>query len=430
MTFPQSKSSLETLRDCPWKFGQVYILGKRGEPSKAAQAGTLVHKRLEVWRNTGELPDKGEVWEEYKIGEIAHAMISVLPPYGTPGITTEKDESFSINGLEYRAIKDWTSEDTLGDYKTTSNITADHVLDEQTILQDIQAMLSARSMDRDLWLDWTYGQTKGKPRVKKVRLKVIKQDVNNQFTNIVEPLTVRALDILERNDPESLGHLKNKSSCFKYGKCHLYEECWGVPEKAVQFYMSGNGLLEKLNALKTPAEKLQAIKQSLDQVVKASSPATPVEDPVNPPVVAVTPPPAEEPTPEVKRHRGRPKKEAPTNGAPLAIVEPNAPTRAIIVDKAKPIRTLYCDCLPLGNHVVHAHELIAKAAQTVCSDMQVLNIKLIDFGKGGACLSAQLEADILQLEPGFDLALTTRTVEGREVYQTLMSLAQNIVVGL
>lgn len=158
---------------------------------------------------------------------------------------------------------------------------------------------------------------------------------------------------------------------------------------------TGGGLLAKLDAAK-------------EQV-----------DTINPPIVLT-----EAPLPEpeiVKKPRGRPKKEE-------TKVEAN---EAAVVVPSKPIHTLYCDCLPLRNgHLLFAHDLIATAAATVCADMQVQNVKLIDFGKGGACLSAQLEADILGLTPGFDLALTTRTVEGREVYQTLMSLAQHIVVGL
>jgi len=390
---PQSKSSLETLKDCAYKFGQVYILGKRGEPSKAAQAGTLVHKRLEVWRETGIEPDKKETWNEYKIGEIASVMLATLPSYGTPGIVTEKDDVFTIDGYEYRAIKDWQTSEILGDYKTTSRINADYVLNEETIRSDIQATLSARHMDRDLLLWWTYGQSQGKPKAKTVKLNVLRDEVRAKFHDVVEPLTVRAVEILGQGDPEALP--KNKSSCFKYGRCQFFNQCWVVPGQALRFYMSGTGggLLAKLNQVK--------------------------EDPINPPVVALSePPPPEEPAP--KKPRGRPKK---VESEPELAPEP--PRKL-----DKPIRTLYADCLPLGTTVVLAHELIAKAAATVCADMQVQNIKLIDFGKGGACLSAQLEADILGMPECFDLALTTRTVEGREVYQTLMSLAQNIVVGI
>lgn len=386
---PQSKSSLETLRDCAFKFGRVYILGKRGEPSKAASAGTLVHKRLEVWRETGVEPDENEVWENYKIGEISRAMLATLPPYGTEGISTEKDETFEIDGYEYRAIKDWQTLDILGDYKTTARINAEHVLTEETIESDLQANLSARHMDRNLTLWWTYGQSQGKPHVKTVKLRVLKTDVRAKFKDIVEPLTVRALEILEQGNPDALP--KNKDSCFKYGRCHIYTECWGAAP--VRYKMTGSGLLSKLNAMNTV-------------------------DVINPPVtVSTTPLPPPEPEMTPKKPRGRPKKETETVESTVETV-------------VKPIRTLYCDCLPLSRTVVYAHELIAKAAVTVCADMEVLNVKLIDFGKGGACLSAQLEADIRQMEAGFDCALTTRTVEGREVYQTLMSLSQHIVVGL
>lgn len=390
---PQSKSSLETLKDCAYKYGQIYILGKRGAPSKAAQAGSHVHKRLEVWRETGAMPDPNEEWEDYRIGEIALAMLATLPPYGTEGIVTEKDETFTINGYEYRAIKDWQTEEILGDYKTTARLSAKHVLTEETIVSDLQATLSARHMDRDLTLWWTYGQSQGNAKVKTVKLRVLKNDVRDKFLDIVEPLTVSALAVLEQNDPENLP--KNKESCFKYGRCAFYNTCWLTPSQAVRVpKMTGGGLLSQLNATDT----------------------------INPaPMVQTAPPPPEE---LPKKPRGRAKKEE-TKEAQAA------PQVMGMEATAKPIRILYCDCLPLRNgHIFFAHELIAKAAAAVCADMQVLNIKLIDFGKGGACLSAQLEADILALDPGFDLALTTRTVEGREVYQTLMSLAQHIVVGL
>lgn len=401
MNLPQSKSSLETLSLCPYKYGQIYLLGKRGQPSRAAQAGTRVHKRLEEWRETGQEPLREEEWDGYRIGEIAHVMLETLPPYGTPGISTEKDETFEIDGYTYRAIKDWTTEDILGDYKTTARINADYVLNEETLKTDLQATLSARHMDRDLTLWWTYGQTQGKPKAKTVKLRVLKDETRERFTEIVEPLTVRALEILDKNDPESLP--RDKNSCFKYGKCHLFNSCWVVPGQPMRFYMSGSGLLDKLNAMKE----------------------APAVDPINPPIPENVKPP--EPEGELpKKPRGRSKKTEKEEANDAA----REKGLSVVESIDRPIRTLYCDCLPLGASVVHAHELIARAATTVCSDMQVANVKLIDFGKGGACLSAQLEADIRAMSPGFDLALTTRTVEGREVYQTLMSLAQQIVVGL
>lgn len=400
MTLPQSKSSLETLSDCAYKFGQIYLCNKRGEPSKAAQAGTLVHKRLEVWRNTGVEIDTEEEWNEYKIGKIAHVMCETLPPYGTPDIETEKDETFEIEGYTYRAIKDWTSPEILGDYKTTSRINADHVLTEETLRTDIQANLSARHMDRDLTLWWTYGQSQGRPKAKTVKLKVLRDEVRAQFHDVVEPLTVRALEALQQ-DPESLP--RNKNACFKYGKCHLFNSCWVVPGQPMRFYMTGGGLLSKLNELKN-----------------GPAPEPPVN--VNPPIELREAPPPEEEMP--KKPRGRPKKTDPVVEA-LKAVEQDIRTM-------KPIHTLFADCRPItpSPSLLQGHELIAKAAVTVCADLQVQHIKLIDFGRGGACLAAQLEADILAMEPGFDLALDTRTVEGREVYQTLMSLSQHIVVGL
>ena len=97
----------------------------------------------------------------------------------------------------------------------------------------------------------------------------------------------------------------------------------------------------------------------------------------------------------------------------------------------KPIRTLFVQCMPLQSNVRFAHDMIAKAAQTVENDLELHHVLLAPYSTGGASLAAQLRNDILSSgESGYDLVLMNRTPEARAVEQTLASLAQFVVVGL
>lgn len=452
---PESKSSLELLKECEYKFGQVYLLGKRGPSNDAAQAGTIVHKRLEDWRLTGAIPDRGEKWKVYKIGEIAHAMIALLPPFGTPGIKTESDKTTTVDGYLVRTIMDWTREpDLLGDYKTTSNIEADHVLNVTTIRRDIQANLSARVLDCDLTLDWTYGQSKGKAIAKKVSLRVLRSEVKQQFQDYVEPLIVRAQTIRQKNDPESLA--RNNKVCKKYGTpCHLYDECWTDGQK-LRLIMSSQTIAEKLRAkglMKSePANEVKEPEpKPLFGVEGGFVASEPEPDPINPPITTGTPPAPEVVSTEpAKKPRGRKKEfttpvrekdHTLTNPEALFVAEetaePGPKTVSMadatgeLTDPSKPIRTLYVNCLPMFSaNLVYAHTLIAQAAATVCNDLQTQHVKLIDFGKGGGSLAAQLAADILELPAGFDMVLLSKTPEGRDVESTLCGLAQQVIMGV
>lgn len=386
MTVVLSASQLETWNDCHYKWGQAYLNGKSSPSSQSARIGLRVHKILEDHFTQATVPDPLEIYEGAKVGRLAVAMLPLVPEG-----TYSAEEKFSLEhrGISFRGVIDLQSDSAVIDFKTTSSLR--YAKTEEELRNNTQAVLYAIHRP-DVDMLWLYGQSKGAPHTRTVKFRLPLEQAHETAERVVLPVAENVLQAYEQNKPESLP--KNKDSCFKYGRCHLFAECWGAPEKALRFYMTGSGLLAKLNEIKKEPE--------------------PEPDTINPPAVAVTEP--EELLPN-KKPRGRPKK------TEVATVTP--------LNNTKPIRTLFCDCLPLRNgDLVFAHELIATAAATVCADMEVQNIKLIDFGKGGACLSAQLEADILRLEPGFDLALTTRTVEGREVYQTLMSLAQHIVVGL
>lgn len=96
----------------------------------------------------------------------------------------------------------------------------------------------------------------------------------------------------------------------------------------------------------------------------------------------------------------------------------------------KPIQTLYIGCLPLNEpDLTYAHDLIAKAAETVCADTELHHVKLADFGKGGALLAAQLKADLLE-EPVKNLFFDPKSTEGWDVKQTLLGLAEHVVMGV
>ncbi len=324
---------------------------------------------------------------------------------------------------------------------------------------------------------WNFGQTKEKPAntratasfpAKLVKLKVTKEEANKRYEEIVVPLARKVEQSYEHRDirrvSKNNGDNGAHKACDKFPPlgCPFKVECLGrvlqIEKDRTMEPGKKMSLVEMMRA--KAAGKVPGVTnttstvvvpeligkglgfsqevEEIEEIVAADRAMAEIQaDPINAPNVVRTQAPAPPEVVDTLPKKTRKKRE------PLTIEERQAVPankqqeeealqslpKLEIVD-GKPIRTLFLDCLPLTTPVVHAHVLIAKAAETVCGDLQVLNIKLVEFGKGGGSLAAQLSHDILQLEPGFDLALNSRTVEGREVMQTLFSLSQNIIVAL
>lgn len=474
MTKTLSPSQLEVFKLCPRRWAEIYLNGKRIPPQDSALAGTHVHDLLEKFLRDGTPIDTSITWKDYPIGKIALDMTQHLPlPGSVPDVELTLD--LEVDNVKYTGRVDARVSGKVYDHKTTSNLK--YAKSAKKLQEDIQALIYARWMDSDGELQWTTGQSKNEIKSKKVVLPVLRDEVREKFDRIVTPLAKKVLAAYEHGDVKKLD--KNKNACRLYPPkgCPFQNECWRPNMTTLKEKLAARIAAAKAaNETETVApERAAAVAADMAAIASLQGQPTIARldsdeagDPINPPLITSTGAPAEpvavaETSTLPKKTRKR-KVEIMTAETEASLKEqPEKLTRAeyerqgsralhlaqesvltpeenkaisevtaAVVDRDtdKPIRTLFCDCLPLTSKVIHAHELIARAADTVEADMEVHHVKLIQFGQGGAHLSAQLENDIRQMTPGFDLALNSRTVEGREVMQTLMALAENVVVAL
>jgi hypothetical protein len=151
--------------------------------------------------------------------------------------------------------------------------------------------------------------------------------------------------------------------------------------------------------------------------------------PINPPETALPPPPVEasgdgDDTDKPKRGTGRTKttKSAPKDRA--GTDTPPAPASA-----KTPIGTLYLDCYPLAENVIHAETLFRAAQERIEKDHGVPDYRLIDF-KGAGIFASTLGALVDATTPGSDVVLDTRTPEGALAKSALVFRASRVVQGI
>src|SRR5262249_11657577 len=128
--------------------------------------------------------------------------------------------------------------------------------------------------------------------------------------------------------------------------------------------------------------------------------ALPEPLPINPPESALPPPPvetvadAEVEKPKRGTTRAKSSKSTPKDPAP-----PEVQTQAPAPVARTPIRTLYLDCYPLAENVVHAETLFLTAQERIQRDHGVPDYRLIDF-KGAGIFASTLGAIVDSSSPG------------------------------
>lgn len=455
-----SASQLELFKLCPRRHFYKYIL-KRPDPSgDAADAGTQVHALIENCLRDGIVPEESLVWigpnegYVYEIGKIALAMLKNLPPPGTvPDV--EIALALEVDGLKYRGRVDARRRENyliVTDQKTTSNIR--YAKSEEDLKEDIQAILYAKWAGEDVLLEWNFGQSKEKPAntraeacfpTKLVKLFLTKEEADEKHKKIVEPVARQVALSYKHRDIRRTRQNTDACSKFPPHGCPNKEECLG---KKMSIEEKKSPLIDMLRAKKATNDVV--VPTSLGDGTAFTPNLALVEDPINAPNVIRTPAPAQVEVVDTLPKKTRKKREAAESPAQQAINDQFNPERlpdvadflrseenkAFVEERpqpeGKPIRTLFVSCLPLfaSPRLVYAHELIAKAAQTVEDDMQLLHVKLAPFNTGGASLAAQLRVDVLEMEVGFDLVLLRNNPESRDVEQVLCSLAQQVIMGV
>lgn len=137
------------------------------------------------------------------------------------------------------------------------------------------------------------------------------------------------------------------------------------------------------------------------------------------------------------KKRGRPKKDATSTMIKPISAAADAITSELVgataADTAPELRGFYLliDCLPvrgaLGNDMIHAADLIAQAHEHVRKECEVLDFRLVEYGKGAGMLAATMEVIVSELPDGSVVYLDTKSAEGSVVLQTLMSKASAVI---
>ncbi len=472
---PLSASCLEAFTGegaCARYGGFTYIHGLRSAPGPAAELGTRVHSILE--RVLSE-PNLG-IDTSSQEGKIAAAMSKFLPePGSVPRV--EEELSMTVDGIPFTGYIDAITDTTFFDHKTTSS--RRWAKTKKSLSENIQFTLYARYLDEDYLGQWTYGLTKpseDEAPAWAVRLPTEKKAIREKFKLVVLEPAHRVLRYLEETDANDLAPNWSKCDNMFGSPCphKVSGACRQISDREKwKMLIKKTPLLEKLRMVDDATfavakEKLRAevISESAS-MDKLPALREKLVDLINPPPMPVDPEAAltamlKDPPAETPKKRGRkPKSEQPITrtyddaetyaraySTDRQFLESTAPTAEEIPSKPPLVEyddqvtnlpnkstfcigTLFVNCYPISSpNLVYAHTLIAKAAEETCNDLHVLDVRMVDFGKGTAALAAQLKHD-LQTNPVESLHINSKgSSEASAVLQTLLSLAENIVMGV
>lgn len=356
-----SATRIKTYDLCKRRFGFQYLSGRREVAGTSADAGSKVHELLELDKFTGD-----ETWQKYPIGKMALALRGQTPANVN---SREAVVDAVIEGIEFTGRIDFTTPDTVGDYKTTSKPRG--VKTVESLLDDPQRLLYTRmtGLTNSLWL---YGEWDGLT-VTPVRVDGdVLRDVEKFRLHVLEP--AREISLLEPGmNPLQLE--PNVLACGLYPPlgCPFTDDCYSKDGQLIQ----------------PSKEPDTAMPPSVFDLYMNQQPAE----------------------------------------AQFADVPAATPAN----DTDKLIGTLYVDAYPvIGNlDVQPANTLIAAASQTICDDQHVKHSQLIDFGKGQYMLAAQV-VDTMKRQRLFYPAmyLETRSAEGKACLFELSNLAETVVKGM
>jgi hypothetical protein len=440
---------------CPRKWGFAYIEGDREPDTDSTLLGTTVHKILQAYVERG-LKIDGTTKE----GAIAQAGLPWMPqPF-----TGKCEEHFQIDrgSVILHGYIDWNGGAVL-DYKTTSDFK--WAKTPETLATDTQALLygAAKIEGDSIPLRWLYLRTKGKPASRAVDTSLSRTHLETALVGLTEKAETLATLKAMRIDPLLLP--ANPQACFAYQRlCHYAHKCNLTPLERIQqmtIPIGKDALLASLQqkalgaqSVTAPSTALPGLPglpsvppqttaapvilpppppvqvalppattptieqlQAMLAAAQAQAPATPAPPPVAPPPVApppVAPPPVAQapvapppPAPEAKRGPGRPPGSGKEKG---------------------PIRTLYVNCLPLGEKVSLANDLF-QAAHAQIAAAGHAHYKTIDFGKGPGVFAACVEEAAKALKSA-DVYVDSRTAEGGDSLEILTSLADSVVRGI
>jgi hypothetical protein len=445
-----SASQIESYADCPRKWSAKYIGGLEGKRHPSTKVGVIVHTHLENYLKHGKAPNKLEHITiggyKYYPGRIAHSMIPHLPPAGSIQEGVEDYFEVQIGDFWFRGYKDLRTPTKLYDHKTTSNLQYAKTIPElkihpQPLIYAYDEIVE-KGLPDPLPCQWTYGQTKSKNAAKARIFTMSSEEIATGLDKYVLPV---AEQISKARDTvtEWKSLAPNARMCDQYGGCSYKDDCKLSGRERLVAIMNKEELMAKIRARKAAQEG------AVDKPAEETKPAVEAKTEEAPKLSALDKVRARKAqkagseinSPEQEETKG-PDLSPLTNPTEISkavaevatkVREATSPQTPPQTSPQSPGFSLFVDCEPLNwpGNMIRAENLISSAAAQVCEDADAPHYKVIDFGKGGGFLAAQIRENLTKapLPAGTALLLTLRTNEGRDVFQTLYEMASSVVLG-
>lgn len=227
--FAVSPSQISLWRMCRRRWAWKYLAGLPEPQHPSAALGEEVHHLLEDWEKEGKVPEGGA-----RADGIALKMIDHVPT--GEGLSVEQKMRFAYGGVMWSGRKDLEYRDdatlVVHDHKTTSDLKWAKSAEE--LREDPQGIMYAfeafqRHPDDSLRLDWLYGTTGAKTRIRKVSLTVLRDDVEHAMRTEILPVG-QDLALLKENPVDPLTLEPSPAACSKFPPvgCPFVERCTDI----------------------------------------------------------------------------------------------------------------------------------------------------------------------------------------------------------
>jgi hypothetical protein len=448
-----SPSQISSYKECKRKWVLKTLLKEPMPQGDGARLGDETHNQLKNYLAGGTI--------DYSkpSGYIAAAGFPYLPEPGSPELVLEKRFYFDYQGHKYMGQRDVfipAAVPIVIDHKTTGNINAPYLLNDDTIKDDVQAIVYAKGADApDVIVKWIYYHTK-KPYKAKVAKALLNSEHIEKKMSEIGQVVEEMQGYVNQNGRVSLNVLDieppDRDVCDKYGGCPYMSICNIGPPKGL-FDSSGTGFFNM------GAMSLDDLLASLDDGAKkeVTNAGTPLESTTTFSADFINPPPQEpenvqqaiaqgvthpitfpdptdldigakileafQPEEKTKRKR-RTKAEIEADNAALTKPEPQ-PAPIESVENGGGF-TLFIDCLPNQLYTdMSVH--FATVKDRINQNQGCQDYRLIDYGKGSGLLETGVRGLI---DEGFirgNLYVSTQSRETHEVLALLVNRAYAVV---
>jgi len=215
-----SATEIDTFLTCKKKWALKYLAKEKEPESPAKTLGLAVHNALFNYLSNQPY--------NQSLGQVIAPGLIFLPK----NLSKENLEVYFaytkgqhifhgyIDFYENIGSQKWL----VGDHKTASNLKTAFTPNE--LKQDIQANIYAQWVfsqkeAKAVQLKWVYYRTKSTPKALCVETELLKEECEENFKKIIA--IADEISLLVKTTPKIFP--KNTSACFKYGRCHFYNQC-------------------------------------------------------------------------------------------------------------------------------------------------------------------------------------------------------------